>query len=585
MSPSIDRDWETISAGRYLCHQYYHLGYGGVFDSPTIGGGTGYVSGEGLAAGRYIVYAAPILDGYQHGFPVAIGSYQNTAADGFLTILFSTSTGADYPRLTGFHLFVAKVKEYNPSKPIDVVVANYLETVDMDSDGEQVLRVTNGDVNNTTANKIVIGSYSNFLSFDPTNMFIENQTAGEYYRITNLAIDTPVAGQIELTVTPNPTDSGTNRTLNFFSRWYSSAGYQTVYDGHYKTLGAEMYDYLGIPKGDLGTKISPPSSPSGIAFHKYSDYNGNFYLIGGLKDDKNYTYYSKAKQPDIIPALNIFRHKGNVTGIAGVGLSDFLVFTDRGVERVAIYGNESIDQNDEYLDAILTNHKSIVKVSDNEVGFMTYKGAYYVRDRQAVHVGRDMREWFSGKNAKLTKAQKEGCVGGYNDEYGEMWFSFPDYTTSPFTTGVIMVFDVNAFRDEGLQAWWFVKTDFAVKAFTLNQQYHLLGGGTTNIVDFDGDGSETVDTSYKIKMLKGIIPGRQVRYGWLHVDAETNDSISVNLYFDGSASAVSLTLNSDLKGLIGYLKKTLEIEITTPASTSTVEHLGMVLEFDPMVVK
>ena len=400
-------------------------------------------------------------------------------------------------------------------------------------------------------------------------MFIYDATNDNYYQA--LSAD---ATRTIIDTSPNAAADGT-ATLRFFSRWYvdgaTDNAYVTFYDNDLKKLGAEMYSYLNLQVNDVGI--------TGTDFrYKYAAYNGSRVLYGGFPDD-NFTYFSVADRPDIVPALNIVRHQYTVKGIASAG-RDFYVFSDRNAERVSIYSSNEAEQDSEFLNVGAVSHRAIVAPSDEVVAVMTYKGPMLISNRRPIEIGKHLNDWWL---STFTKAQMEACVAGYNHMNDEIIFSFPTYATSPYTTGIVFVFDMNAWREQtALSPWWILKTDAAIKAMDLNNQLHLIGGMATKIVDFDSaSGTETVSTSYKMKMLQGPIPNKEVRWDRLYVDVETSDTVAGALYYDGSASSVALTLNTDLNGFIRYLSKTLEVELTTSASTNSVEHKGMLLTFTP----
>lgn len=579
---------ETIAAGRYLDEQSYKDKLQTLFHAnSTISEFESQVSGKGLDAGYYAVYFVPIIDGYQSSHPerfsndsayyiVNLVTYTDNTISMILDI--DQTLSADAKRITAFDVFVAYLGTFQIDDPEDAekFPAYFLERIDMNNDGDFFFTIE-GNVGVTTANKIVIDSYADWLTFGPSFQMVYDEDNDDYYEVTSFTLDSPGAGQVTLDVTPNAAASGA-ATLKFFSRWLDKTTtyrYRIFYDNYYKKLGSEMYEYLNLPKGDTGITDFR---------YLYSANNGVFSLYGGFPNDKNFSYFSVGGSPDIVSAQNIFRHKADVRGIVAIG-NDFLVFTDIGIERVTILSNGIIEQNDEYLDAILVHQKAIAKISDNEIAFMSYKGAYIISNRNVIFVGKHLNEWFVGRDANLTQAQKEACVAHYNDEHNELWFSFPTYTTSPYTAGITMVFDIEAYRGEDLSAWWFMQSDVAFKAFTTNSELHTIAGAATKFVDMSVSGSESVSTAHKLKLLQNVIPNRLVRWGWLHIDADVGDeNLTVNLYFEGSASPVVLTLNSDLRGLIAYVKKTLEIEITSTATDGELEYLGMVLEFQPKVV-
>jgi len=563
---------ETIAAGKYLDEQYRaESDFYTSFMSLSPQNVAGQISGSGLTTGKYAIYFSPVYDGYQRGFPTTVYKWEVTSDDTAwgLNVRILSADAADLPRITAIDVFIAS-SSGTLKENLDVAPAYFLERIDLDSDGDYFLEIT-GNVGVTTANKIVIDTMSDWLLFDPVGLWIYDVDNDDYYRITGYAIDTPGAGQVELTVTPNAAANG-SATLRFFSRWYEDGlyyKYETFYDDYYHKLGSEMYAYLNIPSGDAGIPDFR---------YKYSAYNGNRVLYTGFPTDTNFSYYSANEAPDVVPSQNIFRHKFDTRGVVSVG-RDFFVFTDRGIERISIYGNQQTEQDDDFSNSILAHTKSIVKISDALIAFMSYNGPRIIAGREEIPIGETLAQWW---NETLSQAQKEACVAGYNFLHEELYFSFPTYTTSPYTNGVVFVFDMKAWRNEYVSPWWIFSCDTPIYSFEgPNLLQHLLAGGLTKIIDVDGGGAESFATSYKMKLLQNPVPGKKVWWDRVYADVETSDTVTANLYFDGSASPVALSLNSDLNGFIRYMKETFELELATAASTNTVEHKGMLLSFTP----
>jgi hypothetical protein len=587
-------DAVTITAGRYLDEQYRanYFGGAGRIMGMTLSVNDSDMTGRGIEAGTYHIFLSPVLDGYQRGFPEEL---EKTSTNAWSPIIYSGTKGSldfvlaratadsdTFKRVTAIDVFVGIVSEARLAS--NVVEANFLERVDLNSDGNYFLELT-ANVGVTTANKIVINSYADWKTFDTPDFWVYDVTGEVNYRVTGETLDSPGAGQVTLTVTPNAAATGSTQ-IKFFSRWFDSGTgfyvYPLMYDNYYKLLGSEMYAYLNIPTGDLGLSDFR---------YKYGTWNGNRYWIGGMPTDKNFSYYSVTGAPDIIPSLNIIRHKQDVKGGVSIG-DDFLVFTDIGVERIRIYDNANAVQDDEYLNVILTSHRSITKIDDDTIVFMSYNGPYIISGRRVIPIGIHLREWWL---ETFTKAQLEACVTGYNHKYNEVWFSFPTYTTAPYTTGIIFVFDINAWRagpslvsasspdvPQFLSPWWRIKTDTAIYDLELNNQNVLLGAGLTKAVDFDSTGgAETVDTSYKLKLLQNALPGNKVWWDKLFLDYSTSDTVSANAYYDEGA-ATALTLNGAGQVYLRNISKTLEIEAVTAASTNSVEHKGAVITWTPL---
>jgi hypothetical protein len=209
---------------------------------------------------------------------------------------------------------------------------------------------------------------------------------------------------------------------------------------------------------------------------------------------------------------------------------------------------------------------------------MGYDGPYLIIGRTIRYIGDALRPWFNktGSLPLLTDAQKEACVAGHNHLKKLIFFSFPTYTTSPYTTGLVFVFDIRAL-ELGFEPWWILKTDIPLYSFTLADDLHLLAGSTTKIVDFNT--TETPDETVSSRILLGMIrnesSGLRHKILWhkLFVDYTGNDTITLNVYFDKSDTAVVLTaLNTDKETMIGYIKQFFELELTTDASTNELEY-------------
>lgn len=567
----------SVTAGKYLDDQDYSTKFAANIDI-ALGVHAAGKTSAGLDAGYYTVYASPVLDGYQRGIPTnditfvsgaTTQNYIQVATGETLEIRVYIDTSVSYytQRLTGIDLFVA----YANSSINDLInaPAYFLERIDINNDGNYFFGIS-GDVGTTNANKITIADYANWESFNTANLFVADKTNSNDYRVTSRAY---LGVDAVLTVTPNASADGT-ADLQFFSRWVDQGGtgvyeYNTVYDNDAKKLGSEMYAYLNIPVGDEGIPDFR---------YKYSAYNGNRALYSGFPTDTNFSYYSANEAPDVVPSQNIFRHKFDTRGVVSVG-RDFFVFTDRGIERISIYGNAQTEQDDDFSNSILAHTKSIVKVSDTLIAFMSYNGPRIIAGREEFPIGEALSQWW---NETFTQAQKEACVAGYNFLHEELYFSFPTYTTAPYTNGIVFVFDMKAWRNEYISPWWIFDCDTPIYSFEgPNTLQHLLAGGLTTILDIDGGASESFATSYKMKLMQNPVPGKKVWWDRVYVDVETTDTVTANLYFDGSSTPVALTLNSDLNGFIRYMKETFELELTTPASAKTVEHKGMLLSFTP----
>ena len=570
----------TISSGRYLDEQNYIDKLEELCDSASFTELRNDVVGTGFSLpSNFIVCFSAVVDEYQKIFPddviaaakyIETSAYTESALMGTITVLDSDKTKSK--RITAIDVFIAK-KDSSQFLDFDPTIDNFkfLTRIDMNKDGEPFFK-TSGTID-TGAPKITINNYANWLTFHHAGFWIKDTTNSKNYKISSYAVN---GANIEISVDTGAGDSLTNAgaaDLEFYSKWWNNSGtwtYDFLYDEKYFGLGQEMYDYLGIPKNDPGFQVADFQ-------YKYVAANSQTAFYSGFKDDKrNFSFYSVPEAFDVVPVLNVVRHNFEPKGNISVG-RDFFVFGSDRTERIQIAGNSNSFQDDSYLEAGITSHKAVSKISDDEVVFLSYKGIYIISARTPHFVGEHLNDWWS---TKLSRSQMEACVSSFDHDHNEVWFSFPTYTDSSFVNGLIIVFDVEAWRRNEKSPFWFVKTDTAIKSFSLNHQNKLFAGSTTKIIDFDTPGTdESLETSYRLKMLKSPVPGKKVRWNQIFVDVETSDSLTTNLFFDGSASATSLSLNADKKGFIRNLKKTLEIEIKTASSQQSVEHLGLLLTF------
>ena len=586
-SASRYKDAATISADEYLEEQ---------FPEPTafifdIGQTTTSLTTQYVPQGSYRLYASVLLDGYQK--KIVPLSYLTDSTDidtddktiyGIVTILDSDISDLSKvsPRITAIDIFIgyysgkgmqALKDEYDDNMP-----GYYLEQIELGSAGDFFLEKT-GTLDYANQ-KITIASYADWQTFNPQHYYLRDDDNDKDYHIASAAV---VGSDVELTLdTTNgdaiaSADDGETPSLKFYSNWYSTTyaganckSYKFFYDGYYKSYSTDMYTYLNMPVGDLGLTDYK---------YKYLAWNGNHALYGG-GSDPGHTYYSVVNSPDVIPSLNINRHKANVRGLTNVG-QDFLVFTDIGIERIRIAGNQSSYQDEDYLNAILVSNRAKVKIDDDTVAFMSYNGPILIEGRNVnTGIGWHLREWWLDT---FSQSELEACVVGYNFKEEEIWFSFPTYSTSPYTNGIIFVFDMKAYKQEYISPWWRIKTDIAVKAFTVNTQFNLIGADETKVVDFNTAGTdETVSTALKLKVLENPKISGKVRFDRLYLDKDGSDTVTPACYFDGSSSAaISPTFNSDECAFMRYVAKTVEVEMTTSASTNDLELKKIQLSYKP----
>ena len=287
-------------------------------------------------------------------------------------------------------------------------------------------------------------------------------------------------------------------------------------------------------------------------------------------------------------AQNVIIPIRDVVGCAKAG-RDVYMFYKNGGSRVSVLSNTNVEQDDNFFDVGLVHQKALFQLSDDEFAFMSYKGPYLVRGRQKIYIGQGINPWFERTEGEpyFTDAQKEACVVGYNHLKELIFFSFPTYTTSPYTYGVVFVFDIRAHRAE-MEPWWVLKSDLAFSTFCVNNDLHLLagfaggGGASGRVVDFNAStANETVSTRLVFNLLKAG-KRQKMLFHRLYLDIDTDDTVTINAYYDESATPTALSaLNTDNEVQIGQMKQSMKLEISTAASANDVELSKMELKLLP----
>ena len=220
------------------------------------------------------------------------------------------------------------------------------------------------------------------------------------------------------------------------------------------------------------------------------------------------------------------------------------------------------------------------KINDDFIAWMSYKGPHVMLQRQSKYIGELLHPWWLNT---LSITQLEGCITAYNQKNDQLWFYIPGYTTSPYTYGIIFVFDMLSYR-QGLGAWYYFKSDKTFVHRCLNRDGHLLFNTAGYLVDFDGGTpDEDVDTLLKMLVLKNSVYGDRARLSMkrLYLDFTSDDTPTARIYMDGSGTPVNLTLNGNKEAFIHYICQTLELEVITSASDNSVEVDQIALEFRP----
>jgi len=584
-------DAVTITAGRYLTDQILNNALGSSKLWEQGGGTIAFVgmSKSALDAGSYVVLAAPVIDGYQRGMPEVIEVKPNVGSNGYFThtVNIDSSNASKMKRITHIDYFVAQYSGAKAFPDIDDVsdVAYFLERVDLNEDGRSILRLdgTLEDTGGASAPTYVEfdDDFSGWESFNMQNFHASFTASTAYTKQLGSRTENGTKVQYGLSGLANA-DSGQSVTVEIFPRWYTGSGdYRRllVYDNYYRKLGSEMYTYLNIPVGDTG-----------LDDHKYK-----FLAIAGSRsmavcaNAGNYAYYSPPRSYDVFPAQNEVILAKDPTGAVGLGLNQFLITYKDQMGLVTVHGNQYHEHDDNFLDFGCVGQKALLKLSENVVFGMDYQGPWMLSNLQHDFIGIDLVEWWEDN---LTDAQKDACVIGYNRLKQWVMYSFPTYSTAPFTNGIVFVFDLKSFRyaqaaGQRVLPWWILKTDTPMYNFCLNEDLHLLGGSRTKVVDWNAASeSENVSTLVRLKLLRSVLAGDKKTWFdrvYITMDKNASETVTINAYLDGSSSATDLSsdLNDDDNAMLRRFIRSMEVEIETASNQYDFELSQIQVSYNP----
>ena len=553
----------AIAAGKYLSDQFLDSALTNLVEMSSFP--TSFTitktGSSGPGAGFYVLYFAPVIDGYQLGFSKP-GAYATSVvgielADGESlkqTLKIATANESNEKRITAVDVYVG-----NPSVWPDAGVmydSHFLQRIPLDDDGPAVLDLSGTFENANPPTYIDFASNTDWETFSLSNYIISFTSGSDYeYRLSTRS--TPGGGVTRFTLAEAVAAALQNTTVQckIFPRWYDDGTghlFPFVYDKDYFTLGSGMFERLNVPDGDIGRDDLR---------YKYACEANRRYFIFGTNDRKG--YYSKEGNPDVIPSLNFIRNRRPETGCASVG-RDVLIFSKLYTDRITVLSDSNIEKDESFLEVGCTNHDSIIKISDDEIAWMSYKGPYELKLRQSRFIGQDISEWWE---ETLTDAEKEACVGAYNYRKDQIWWFFPTYSDTNYPNGIIFVYDRHAKRMGYDHVWYYFKSDHAALAACVNDDGHLLTNNATDLVDWNNDTpTETVETILKLLLLQGPNRSQRLRtYAkWLFVDGTFGDTISANIYLNGSSTPVALSFDADYEAFIRYLAESFEMELTSP---------------------
>jgi len=545
-----------ISAGKYLCDQFPN--FADAIFSIEISEVASPVTTAGLSAGKYYVYLSPVWDGYQKGFPVLhkATSFEVTTDNYTMMIVIRLNQNSDcLTRLRAIDVFVASVDNYG-YQDSNLYPAYFLQRLPLD-DASDPIYEGSGDCN-SGAGTVDLGTAANWLTCDPDGMRLYNVDQDEYYLIT-----AHTGGVMDVSPAPTATQTDTIRLLaDWDNGSFSRQKIVTFYDNYYLKLGSEMYEYLNIPAGDFGLSDKR---------YKYGAMAGQRFFA--IYDTDKKGHYSAPGAPDVIPSMNELTFKHTPIGCTDVG-EDVIIFSRHGMERISVYGNTQMRQDDNFSDSGIAGEKAFFKINDYEIFGMDYAGPWYLRDKSIQRIGDELSDWWDD----ISAAEKETCVVSYDRINYRVLFSFPNYSDATYTAGIVFVFDLRYYKRTGRSAWWILHSDTKILCAANASDNHLLTGGT-KIVDWNNSSAdETVAGLVKLKLLRSPVAGsRRMQFEKIAISHDTDDTVTLNCYFDGSP--VAIVLSGDGDAYLRYIAETMEIEISTAASANAVEITHIQTEF------
>ena len=582
----------TIAAGKYLDHQFYNGKQDDLYRM------NGFISEfqcglitAGMDQGHYLLYFIPVVDGYQNlypnnDFPISVVAKEITADRYSIKQILKVDNLLDdssaCKRITDIDVFVANPNNWPDSDKI--YPAYFLERIPLDDDGETILEQagTFEDTDPPTYIEFDV-AVTSWETFNMQNFFI-NFTSGTEQNL-RLNARSLVAGKARYTFHTALASAlqGVTVTCKVYPRWYLDTNdyfYPIMYDDYYKKLGSEMYEYLGIPTGDMGL--------SDVRY-KFSCIANKRYFIFGTPDGA-FGYFSKANEPDIIPSQNILRLQKEPTGCVNVG-RDVIAFYPSSSKRFTVLSEANAEEDDTFSNIGVVSQKAILNITDEEAYGFDLRGPWSLYLRTHRFIGSLLTEWWEDE---LSESEKNECVIGYNRLKDWVLYSFPTYTGThdgqTYSNGIVFVFDRGYYlkSDRQIEPWWILKTDQKIYNWTVaeDDNLHLLTGSRTAIVDWNeplrADQDESVKTLTHLKLLKNPILGNRVHFDMLYLYYVSDIDAMVGKIRADDGAWETLTINSDQQSFLRYICDTLEVELSTAASTNDVEISEEIITFTPM---
>jgi len=532
------------------------------------------------------LYAAPLIDGYQRGFPDDSVNYYLNAYDPSYDryafrghIQLSPFLAQRSRRITAIDIFLSITGE---GLDLDYTPPYYFLTrVPFQGMPDRAFFKANCSIQNTY---IEVPDYEAWYTWRYLyHFYAYNKTDEEWIRLSSTVNFSGSNARFSIS-SGVPTNIGTDKEVEFYLGWYNLGPYyyyEFFFDDFHFRLGSEMYDYLGIPKGDLGRTDTR---------YKYLVWNGKRSLIAGVNDDG--LYYSTPFDPDVFPIRNRIRPKFEPVALETIR-EDYLIASKSNMERMQVYANDGDVRLDSvYSDRGVVSQKALLKVTDYMIFGCDYKGPWMLTPNGLEDLSTHVADFFDPRKGLLTQSQIDECVIGYNKHLDQIWFSFPTYTDSDyFPSGLILSYDLRA-RALGLPSPWFlVSTDKPIYNFVTNKIFHLLGldraNSVTDIVDFNGSsGGEELRAKLEFMTLESPILNTQISWRMIRVRMETDGFYETDVYLDGDSSPTkSISLPDNGRMRVFRPSKTLRVVLEESiASDEAAEYSGMDIHGTPRVL-
>jgi hypothetical protein len=548
----------AISSGRHLDSLSYKGRTSEIISDVIVGVGSntnnkgGFTSDNGE---KLIVYASLVFDG-QRGESVKLYPFVDsdfaanllyTDANLDVTIKISTANLNKLPRLDAIDIFVAEAN--TGLEDAENFPAYFVGRIDMNDQGEYFLEQTG--VLDSGAQTITIADSSSWHTFSLNEAWCYDVTNDRNYLI-DTDLDSSGSRVMTIRAEGDTIPASGSASLKFYLGWHLSGGFYWYYfktDNFYIKAGSEMYDYLGMPKGDNGI--------DDLRF-KYMAVSGGRSLVASMPgENQNRGYYSKAGDYDVFPVLNEVQFIDVPVGVIDVRDDSFFVFYKNSMEMITVFSNQQFRREDDFQNVGCVGPKAFTKIDDNTVAVFDQSGPYIVGVNRVEFIGDPIGDWWQ---EKLSESVKSGCVVAYDKIGEQVLFSFPDYNTTPFTGGIVFSYDLRAVRRSGGSPWYILYTDEGIGSAAIASDGHLLTADADGARDWNSESpEESFEAWIKLKMLENAEFDKRVNLK--RVNANFSGSLVLEIFKDKSATAnISRTLSSRVPALIHTVADDIELK-------------------------